>query len=81
VSRFLSDGTTPCPYLQPGSFLRVYSRPFSSTSVSATNFGLAALPLLVGSSSSSSDVICSSVPLDRDFSSAPFLLVETDFFY
>lgn len=54
VSRFLPDGLTPCPYLQPGSLVRVLIRRSSALRVSPAVFGLAAKPQLVRSASSSS---------------------------
>jgi hypothetical protein len=79
VSRFLSDGLTPCPYLQPASSLRVVSLLFSDSSDSSSVFGLAAPIRLAGWQSSSLDLGASNLPLDSFIDDSSLRLVQTEF--
>jgi hypothetical protein len=79
VSRFLSDGITPCPYLQPGSFLRVVSPGFSGSSVSSTVLGLANSSRLAGLPSLILELDNSEFPPDDFGGESSPRLVQTEF--
>jgi hypothetical protein len=79
VSPLLSDGVTPCPFLQPGSFLRVVSLLVFDSSGSSTVFGLAAPTRLVGLQSSSLELGSSNLPSDTFIGDSSLQLAQTEF--
>jgi hypothetical protein len=79
VSRFLSDGLTPCPYLQPGSFLRVVSLLFSDLSGPSSVVGLAAQIRLVDWQPSSLDFGRPDLPTDSFIGASSLRLAPTEF--
>ncbi len=79
VSRLLPDAITPCPYLQPGSFVRVFSRRPPDSTVFSAVFGLAAPTRLVRPPSSSSELGLSAPPSNVFIGDTSLPLVNTDF--